>query len=64
LFDKMIPDYTLKEIRDAVNKAWILGAERFKKEIEEKTDVPLLPLKRGGDRKSQRFRASNGIKFI
>jgi len=27
LFDKMIPDYTLKEIRDAVNKAWILGSE-------------------------------------
>ena len=33
LFDKMIPDYTLEEIRHSINRAWVLGDERFKQQI-------------------------------
>ena len=56
LFDAMIPEYTLKEIRNSVNYAWVLGDERFKKQIEKKTGRPVSPRKRGGDRKSKRYR--------
>ena len=37
LFDQQIPNYTLEEIRNALNKAWVLGEDRFKEQIEEQT---------------------------
>ncbi|MCP4270524.1 MAG: transposase [Gammaproteobacteria bacterium] len=55
LCSENISVHTLQEIRDALNKTWILGNDRFKKIIESQTDIPLLPLKRGGDRKSDNY---------
>jgi putative transposase len=57
LFEQHLPDDTLKEIREATDKAWVLGEERFKKQIESQTGRRAVPLPRGGDRKSKRYRA-------
>jgi putative transposase len=35
LFDQGIDDLTLEQIRDATNKAWVLGENRFKEQIEQ-----------------------------
>ncbi len=59
LFDNMIPDYTLEEIRHSINRAWVLGDERFKRQIEKQTGRRASPLARGGDRKSEGYRAKN-----
>jgi putative transposase len=56
LFESQIPDHTLKEIRDATNKAWVLGDNRFKKQIEKLTGRRASPLPRGGDRKSKQYK--------
>jgi putative transposase len=59
LFDKIIPDYTLEEIRNSINRAWVLGDGQFKREIEKQTGRRASPLARGGDRKSEEYRANN-----
>lgn len=58
LFEHHIPDLTLTEIRDATNKAWVLGENRFKQQIEQQTGRRAEPLAKGGDRKSKRFRGA------
>ena len=35
LIHKMIPDYTLEKIRHSISRAWVLGDERFKQQIEK-----------------------------
>jgi putative transposase len=55
LFNSRIPDYTIKEIRDSLNKAWVLGDNRFKLQIEEQSGRRSTPLPKGGDRKSVQF---------
>lgn len=59
LFDKIIPDYTLEEIRSSINRAWVLGDGQFKRQIEKQTGRRASPLARGGDRKSDEYRAKN-----
>jgi putative transposase len=56
LFEHHIPELTLQEIRDATNKAWVLGDNRFKQQVEQQTGRRAVPLARGGDRKSKCFR--------
>ena len=57
LFNQEIPDYTLKEIRDAINKAWVLGDDRFKKQIEKQAGRRSSPMVQEGDRKSEKYKA-------
>ena len=38
LFKHHIPDYTIKKIQDATNKAWVLADNRFKVQIEKQTN--------------------------
>jgi putative transposase len=45
----------LKEIRDATHKAWVLGDNRFKAQIEAQTGRRVSPQQRGGDRKSAAY---------
>ncbi|MGY0638931.1 MAG: hypothetical protein ACW7DW_18525, partial [Paraglaciecola chathamensis] len=52
----VFPELTLQEIRDATYKAWVLGENRFKQQIEEQTGRRVVPLARGGDRKSKSFK--------
>jgi len=56
LFKSHITEKTLTEIRDASNKAWVLGSSRFKQEIEQKLNRRVSPLAKGGDRKSSAYR--------
>jgi putative transposase len=56
LFEHHIEELTLQEIRDATNKAWVLGKNRFKQKVEQQTGRRASPLARGGDRKSKTFR--------
>ena len=59
LCDKMVPDYILEEIRHSINRAWVLGDERFKKQIEKQTGRRASPLARGGDRRSEEYQAKS-----
>jgi putative transposase len=56
LFDHHIEDLALQEIRDATNKAWVLGENRFKQKVEQQAGRRASPLAKGGDRKSKTFR--------
>jgi putative transposase len=57
LFEKKIPEYVLEEIRESVNRSWVLGFERFRKQIEKRTGRSISPKARGGDRKSKKYLA-------
>jgi putative transposase len=56
LFRGRMPGRDLTAIREATNKAWVLGSDRFRAQIEAKTGRRSTPLGRGGDRKSAVFR--------
>ena len=56
LFKTCIPENSLTEIREATNKAWVLGNDRFKQHIQSKLDRRVEPKAKGGDRKSEKFR--------
>jgi len=56
LFQCHIPELSLTEIREATNKSWVLGSERFQQQIEAQTGRQTAPMQRGGDRKSRAYR--------
>lgn len=56
LFQTHIDHETLEAIRQATQRGWILGNDRFKDEIEQLLDRRTRPLPRGGDRRSVVFR--------
>lgn len=56
LFKHHIAESSLNEIRDATNKAWVLGNERFKQRIQKQLERRVEPNPKGGDRKSEKFR--------
>ena len=62
LFEHYVPESTFKEIRDATNKAWVLGGGRFQEEVEQllerqaKPKPKPKPKPRGGDRRSEKAR--------
>ena len=58
LFRTRIADMTLEGIREATNKAWVLGDDRFKKKIEKLTTRQATPKARGGDRRSSDYQGS------
>ena len=56
LFKHHLSEATLATIRDATNKAWAIGSERFKQRIASQLDRRVEPSQRGGDRKSETYR--------
>ena len=56
LFRARIASKTLEEIRASTNKAWVLGSEHFKRQIESQLNRPAVARPRGGDRKSIKYR--------
>lgn len=58
LFDHMIEERTLDDIRQSTNKAWVLGNEQFKDLIAQKIERSVAPKARGGDRRSNIFKKS------
>jgi putative transposase len=59
LFRTRIPEMTLEAIREATNKAWVLGNGRFKRRMEKKLKRPVESSGQGGDRKSKVYRQEN-----
>lgn len=51
LFEVHLDDMTLAEIREATQKAWVLGNDRFKDDIERLLQRRTRPLPRGGDQR-------------
>jgi putative transposase len=58
LFEVHLDIKTLMEIREATQKGWALGNDRFKDEIERLLQRRARPLPRGGDHRSVVFRKS------
>jgi putative transposase len=56
LFKHRIPESGLQEIREATNKAWVLGNDRFKQRIQKQLARRVEPNAKGGDRKSEKFK--------
>ncbi|MBU2880790.1 transposase [Psychrosphaera sp. B3R10] len=63
LFNSEIPEKSLAEIRDSTDKAWVLGNDKFKEQVEQLTGRRASPMPKGGDRKSQKFRDKQGGEF-
>ena len=61
LFEQLVTEKTLDEIREATNKAWVLGSDYFKERIEKQINRPVAPRKRGGDRKSRKYNNINRV---
>ena len=55
LFKGYIDETDLEKIREAVNKGWILGNDRFRGQIEEALQRSIKPYPHGGDRRSDKF---------
>ncbi len=58
LFKQAISETQICEIRDATNKAWVLGDSRFKERVQLQLARRVEPAARGGDRKSAQFKAN------
>ena len=58
LFKHQLSENSITEIREATNKAWVLGNDRFKQRIQEQLGRRVEPKARGGDRKSEQFNAN------
>ncbi|MDT8453525.1 MAG: transposase, partial [Gammaproteobacteria bacterium] len=56
LFKHKIPNDSLDDIREATNKAWVLGDDRFKRRIQKKLERRVEPKVKGGDRRSEKFK--------
>jgi putative transposase len=56
LFKHRIDAKNIAEIRNATNKAWVLGSDRFKQRIQKQLERRVEPVARGGDRKSKEFK--------
>lgn len=61
LFKQRISESSLNEIREATNKAWVLGSDKFKNRIQKKLDRPVEPSSKGGDRKSLQYHIENDL---
>ena len=60
LFKSHLSELSINQIRDATNKSWVLGSDRFKHQIQKQLTRRVDPAARGGDRKSDNFKI-NGI---
>lgn len=56
LFKHHLPEKRIAEIREATNKAWVLGNDRFKKRVQKQLERRVEAKARGGDRKSAQFK--------
>lgn len=56
LFAAQIDEINLQQMREATNKAWVLGSEYFKQKIAAQLNRRSEQSARGGDRKSEAYR--------
>ncbi|GAB1256341.1 transposase [Aurantivibrio plasticivorans] len=57
LFEAELSEQTIKAIRESTNKAWVLGKQEFKDDIAKLVNRRVEPKPRGGDRRSEAFKA-------
>lgn len=55
LFDGQVDEISLEQIREATNKAWVLGNDYFKQSIASQLNRRSDKMAKGGDRKSGEF---------
>lgn len=55
LFTGQIDEMSLAQMREATNKAWVLGSEHFKQKIANQLNRRSDKLPKGGDRKSDEY---------
>jgi len=60
LFDGQVDEISLDQIREATNKAWVLGSEHFKQSIASQLNRRTDRSAKGGDRKSTEFQTLKG----
>jgi putative transposase len=56
LFQTDVDGLTIRAIRDATNKGWALGGERFREEFTATLTRRARPSPKGGDRRSRHYR--------
>lgn len=56
LFENEIDGSTLRDIRDATNKAWVLGNDRFRENVARLLNRRTAPKPKGGDRRSEEYK--------
>jgi len=61
LFRNRLTEDMLETIREATNKAWILGGNRFKKRMAKKLARQVESKGHGGDRKSEKYYKSTSL---
>lgn len=64
LFRAHISEETLREIRDATNKAWALGNDRFRQKIEQLGERRAAPKSKGGDHRSKKYQKQRRINRV
>ncbi len=64
LFNVNLSESIIKEIREATNKAWVLGDKNFKEKIAGLVNRRTEPKPRGGDRRSSAFKAKRRTSFL
>jgi len=58
LFDDQMDESTITQLREATNKAWVLGRDSFKQKIDAQLNRRADKMDRGGDRKSKAYKES------
>jgi putative transposase len=58
LFNHQLTENSIADIREATNKAWVLGNDRFKQRIQEQLGRRVEPKAKSGDRRSNLYKAS------
>jgi putative transposase len=58
LFKQHLSENSISEIREATNKAWVLGNDRFKQRIQDQLGRRVESKARGGYRKSEQFKSN------
>lgn len=58
LFDGQMDESTITQLREATNKACVLGCDGFKQKIDAQLNRRVDKMDRGGDRKSKAYKAS------
>lgn len=61
LFNLHIPEVKLDEIREATNKAWVLGSSGFKKRMSKKIERSVESMGQGGDRRSEKYQRNHRV---
>lgn len=59
-FDEAQDARMVERIREATNKAWVLGDDAFCREVESNLNRRAAPRPRGGDRRSEAYRRATG----